>query len=131
MYLFKNNKLNINYQSEKKKKNRFRLRFHTAIVIKLLEKAIRDLGYLEGVSIKICNDFNGHFNEIKDIIFKRLTKIIPSLKEEDIVQTKFQKSSLIDDAAKSFREKDKEKLEDFNSVKLDLNELINIIKKQQ
>ena len=129
MYLFKNNKLNINYQSEKKKKNRFRLRFHTAIVIKLLEKAIRDLGYLEGVSIKICNDFNGHFNEIKDIIFKRLTKIIPSLKEEDIVQTKFQKSSLIDDAAKSFREKDKEKLEDFNSVKLDLNELINIIKK--
>ena len=87
MNLFKNNRLNINHQSEKKKKNRFRLRFHTAIEIKLLEKAIKDLGYLEDVSIQICNDFDGHFHEIKDMIFKHLTKIIPSLKEEDIVQT--------------------------------------------
>ena len=128
-YLFKNNKLNINHSSEKKRKNRFRLRFHTAIVINLLEKAIKDLGFIEEVNIQICNDFDGHFHEIKDMIFKHLTKILHSLKEEDIVQTKFQKPSLIDNVAREFREKINEGVKNYNLIKLDFNELASIIKR--
>lgn len=100
IYQFKQGNLNINSHSEKKKKNRFRLRFHTAIVIKLIEKAIYDLGSVEDVNFQICNDFDGHFHEIKDMIFKHIFKLIPNLKLEDIIQTKFQKPSLIDSAGK-------------------------------
>ena len=127
--LFKQGGLNINHHSNKKKKNRFRLRFHTAVVIKLIEKAIYDLGSVENVSFQICNDFDGHFNEIKDMVFKNISRIIPSLKLEDIVQTKFQKSSLIDAAGKSFRNKEKEKLKDYIKINLNLDELIKIVKK--
>jgi hypothetical protein len=59
--LFKRGDLRINHHSEKKKKNRFRLRFHTAVVIKLIEKAIYDLGAIDEVSFQVCNDFDGHF----------------------------------------------------------------------
>jgi hypothetical protein len=127
--IFKQGGLNINYNSPKKKKNRFRLRFHTAVVIKLVEKAIYDLGSLGEVSFQVCNDFDGHFNEIKDMIFKNISKIIPSLKLEDIVQTKFQKPSLIDNAGKSFRNRENEKLKDYTKINLNLDELIKIIKK--
>jgi hypothetical protein len=127
--LFKQGELNINHYSYKKKKNRFRLRFHTAVVIKLIEKVICDLGSVDEVSLQICNDFDGHFNEIKDMIFKNVSIIIPSLKLENIVQTKFQKPSLIDDAGKLFRNREKEKLKDYNKVSLNLNELIKIVKK--
>ena len=129
IYLFKKGELKINHNSKSKKKNRFRLRFHTAIIIKLIEKAIYDLDYINGVSIEICNDFNGHFHEIQDMIFKNLSKLIPSLKLEDLVQTKFQKPSLIDEAGKIFRENNQNKLKDYKIVKLDLKELIKIIKK--
>jgi hypothetical protein len=127
--LFKKGELNINRHSEKKKKNRFRLRFHTAIVIKLIEKTIYDLGAIEEVDFQICNDFDGHFHEIRDMIFKHISKLIPDLKPEDIVQTKFPKPSLIDDAGKIFRNNDKDKLREFNIVKLNLEKLIKIIKK--
>jgi len=127
--LFKRSELKINHHSDKKKKNRFRLRFHTAVVIKLIEKAIYDLGSVEEVSFQVCNDFDGHFNEIKDMIFKNISKLIPSLKLEDIVQTKFPKPSLIDDAGRAFRSRNKEKLMDYNKIDLNLDELINIIRK--
>ncbi|MFH1187197.1 MAG: hypothetical protein V1697_03460, partial [Candidatus Levyibacteriota bacterium] len=129
IYLFKKKELNIHAHSEKKKKNRFRLRFHTAIVIRLIEKAIYDLGSVDEINIQICNDFDGHFHEIKDMIFKNLTKLIPNLKPEDIVQTKFQKPSLIDEVGKAFRNNDKNKLKKYNQVKINLDELIKIIKK--
>ncbi len=127
--LFKKGELNINHNSKKKRKNRFRLRFHTAIIIKLIEKAIYDLGSTEEVNIQICNDFDGHFHEIQDMVFKNISNLIPSLKLEDIVQTKFQKPSLIDNAGKTFRNNDKMKLKDYNIVKLNIDELIKIIKK--
>ncbi|MBU2616758.1 MAG: hypothetical protein KKB79_02120 [Nanoarchaeota archaeon] len=127
--LFKKGELNINHNSKKKRKNRFRLRFHTIVVIKLIEKALYDLGSIDEVNMLICNDFDGHFHEIQDMIFKNIFKLIPSLKLEDIIQTKFQKPSLIDDAGKAFRNNDKDKLKDYNLVKLNLIELIKIIKK--
>jgi hypothetical protein len=127
--LFRKGELNINGYSEKKKKNRFRLRFHTAVIIKLIERVIYDLGSVEEVDIQICNDFDGHFHEIKDMIFKHISKLIPSLKLEDIVQNKFQKPSTIDEAGKAFNDRDKSKLNQYNNIKLDINELIKIIKK--
>lgn len=123
---YRKGNLNIKGYSEKKSKNRFRLRFHTAIVIKLLEIAIKDLGFVDEVNIQICNDFDGHFHEIKDMIFKNISRLIPLLKPEDIVQTKFQKPSLIDDAGKAFRDNN---IKGFNIIKLNIDELIRIIKK--
>jgi len=127
--LFKKGDLNINHHSEKQKKNRFRIRFHTAIIIKLIEKAVYDLGSVEDANIELCNDIDGHFHEIKDMLFKHFTKLIPSLKPEDVVLTRFHKPSLIDDAGAAFRNKDKEKLKGFNQLKLNLDGLIKIIKK--
>jgi hypothetical protein len=130
VYLFRQGKFNIDCKvSDKKRKNRFRLRFHTAIVIVLLKKAVSDSRNIGEINIQICNDFDGHFHEIKDMIFKHISKIVPSLKPEDILQTKFQKPSLIDDAGKVFRNNDKSKLKDYKQIKLNLEELIEIIKK--
>jgi len=69
---FKKGHLKIDHSSDKKKKNRFRLRFHTAIIIKIIERVVYDLGKVEDLAIEICNDFDGHFNEIKDMIFKNI-----------------------------------------------------------
>ena len=79
IYLFRQGELNINQHSNKKNKNRFRIRFHTAVIIQLIEKAIFDLGSAEDIVVQICNDIDGHFHEIKDMIFKHISKLIPSL----------------------------------------------------
>lgn len=126
---FKSGKLNINHHSDKKRKNRFRLRFHTAIVIKLIEKAIYDFGTVEEVNFQICNDFDGHFHEIKDMLFKHISKIIPNLTPEDFIQTKFSKPSIIDNLGKAFREKNNQILKDCNILNLKLEDLIKIIKR--
>lgn len=130
--LFKRGSLRIvgssDRSSEKTQRNRFRIRFHTAIVIQLLKRAIKDLGYVDEVNIEICNDFDGHFHEIKDMIFKHFSKLIPSLKPEDIVSARFQKPSLIDDAGKTFRERDKPKLRDYTTIDLNIDDLYKIIK---
>lgn len=128
-HLFKEGKLNINHHSEKKRKNRFRLRFHTAIAIKLIEKAIYDFGTIEKMDIQICNDFDGHLHEIRDMIFKHISKLVPDLRKDDIVEAKFPKTSLIDKAGKNFRNNDKEELKNYNKVDLDKQQLIDIIKR--
>jgi len=128
-HLFRKQELNIINKSKKQAKNRFRIRFHTAVIIKLMEKGIYDLGSVDEANIELCNDIDGHFHEIKDMIFKYFAKLIPSLKLEDIVLTRFQKPSLIDNAGRAFREKNKQKLREYNQIKLDLHELIKIIKK--
>ena len=58
-----------------------------------------------------------------------INKIIPNIKPEDIVQAKFQKPSLIDNAARAFRENDKGKLKDFSIVSIHFDELVKIVKK--
>lgn len=126
---FKSGELNIIKGSDKIRKNRFRIRFHTALIIKLMEKAIFDLGQIDRMNIELCNDIDGHFHEIKYMIFDHFFKLIPSLKLEDIVLTKFEKPSLIDEAGKSFRTNDKEKLKNYTRINLNVEELIRIIKK--
>lgn len=101
VYLFKKGDLNINHKSERQKKNRFKIRF----------------------------DIDDHFHEIKDMIFKHISKSLINLKPEDIVLTRFQKPSLVDNSGKSFRKNEKEILKEYNIVKLDEGELIKIIKK--
>ncbi len=105
---------------------RLRIRFHTAVVVALIEFAIKDLSHVKDVNIQVCNDFDGHFHEIKDMIFKHISRLILKLKPEDIIMVKFQKPSLIDSAGKAFRNKESSK---FNSLILDEERLIKIIKK--
>lgn len=128
-YNFRKGELRIGGISEDKKKTRLRLRLHTSIIIKLLEKAIKDLGYVEDVNIQICNDFDGHFHEIRDMVYKNLNGLIPSLEIEDIVSTRFQKPSLIDNAGKAFRTKDKNLTKEYTPINLNSEELVKLIKK--
>lgn len=126
---FRKGYLNIHSTSEKASKNRLRIRFHTAIIIALIRKAVYDLGSIDKVSIEICNDFDGHLHEMSDMIYKNLLKLIPQLSPEDIISVRFQKPSLIDNAGKAFREKNKNLLKDYISVELNIKELYNLIKK--
>lgn len=126
---FKKGELKITAPSDRTRKNRLRIRIHTAVIITLITKAIRDLGFLGDVNIEICNDIDGHFHEIKDMVFKHLIRVLPNIKPEDIILAKFQKTSLIDEAGKAFRNNDKDKLKDYNQVKLNLDELTKLVKK--
>jgi len=74
---FRKGELNINNKSDKKRKNRFRIRFHTSVIIKVIEKVIYDLGSIDEINIELCNDIDGHFHEIKDMLFKHFIKLIP------------------------------------------------------
>lgn len=127
--MLRKDQLNINASTDKAKRKRLKIRLHTAVIIILIERAIKDPGLFDDINIELCNDIDGHFHEIKDMIFKHFVKIIPKLKPEDIVLTKFQKPSLIDEAGKAFRNNDRNKINQYNQVNLNLNELIKIIKK--
>lgn len=128
-FSFKRKALNIIAPTEKARKNRLRIRFHTAILIKLIERAIYDLGYIDEVNIELCNDIDGHFHEIKYMLFNYFNKLILNLKLEDIVLTKFEKPSLIDSAGSAFRRKNKIQLKDYIQLDLKSEEVIKIIKK--
>lgn len=124
---YKRGNLNINSQSEKKQKNRFRLRFHISIVIQLIMEALGKMDIKRDVNLQICNDFDGHFHEIKDMIFGHLKEKIKDLKREDIIQARFPKSSLIDISGKNIR--NRKEVKDYNLVKLNSKDLIKIIRK--
>jgi len=111
-----------------KRKNRFRLRFHTSVVIKLIEYFVSKNNVNE-LNIEICNDFDGHFHEIKDMVFKNISKIISHLKKEDIIQAKFPKDSLIDKVAKDFRSNNKERIKNHISIELNSKDLIKMIRR--
>lgn len=120
IYLFNNKKLKVT------DKLRLKIRFHTAIIILLLNKAIRDEGFLEEVNIQICNDIDGHFNEIKDMVYDNLSKLIPAIKRENIVQAKFSRYSLVNIAARNIREKNNLS-KDYILLKINEEELMKII----
>lgn len=94
-----------------------------------MEKAIKDEGYLEEVNIQLCNDIDGHFHEIRDMIYKRLSKILPLFKKEDIIQAKFPKTSLVDISCRNLREKNTKETIKYHLLKINEEELIKIIKK--
>jgi hypothetical protein len=116
--------------SEKTNKMRLRIRFHTSVIISLLKKAIYDMGgSIDKISILICNDFDGHFQEMKDMIYDHLSKLIPSFEKDNIILAKFPKPNFVDTCAKNIREKNKKETNLYNLVKLDEEELINLIKR--
>ncbi len=126
---FKQGSLRIKGTSDKTTKNRLRMRFHTAVIILLIKKALYDLGDIGDISLEVCNDFDGHFHELGDMLFTQLQRLVPTILREDIVLARFQKPSLIDNAGKAFRLKDKEKLRDFTQVKIEFDEIYRLIKK--
>jgi len=117
-------------KSETKKidKTRFRIRVHTSVIILLLKKIMESNKNIKEINIQICNDIDGHFHEIREMIFAHLSKINSFLKKEDIVQTKFPKTSLVVLAAKNIR-KHSQEIKNYNLIKLTLEELIQIIKR--
>lgn len=129
VHLFRQHDFNIKSTSPKKQKLRFKIRFHTAIIILLIEKAIKDEGRADDINIQICNDIDGHFHEIRDMIYGHLSKLVPSLQKEDIVQTKFQKTSLVNIAARNLREKNNKETINYIILKVDIERLIKLIKK--
>ena len=129
LFHYKKGDLKITSTTEKNAKNRLRIRFHTATIILLIKKALYDLGNAEDISLEVCNDFDGHFHEVGDMLFTQLQRLVSTIQREDIVSSKFKKPSLIDEVGKAFRSKDKDKLKDYMQVKLDFDELYNLIKK--
>jgi len=123
LHSFNAGELNIDSKSYRKNKLRFRLRFHTAVVIELIKKAAKNIE----VTIQICNDFDSHFHEIKNMIYDHISKINNKLKAEDILLTKFSKPSFIDTAGKDIRDKVYKK--DYTIIKLDIDTLKKVIRK--
>lgn len=115
-------------QNEKRDKMRLRIRFHTAVIILLIRKILDDNKNIQRLALEVCNDFDAHFHEIKDMIFRNIFRIFPSFRIEDIVQTKFNKPSLIDEVAKSLRERKTLKHIVIN-LKINYADLLKIIKK--
>ena len=112
-----------------KDKLRLSLRTHTAFIILFLQKALRDEGQADKLNIQICNDYDGHFHEIKDMIYKHISQLVPSLKKEDVLMSKFQKTSLVNVSAKNLREKNFKETQNYIIPKIELEDLIKIIKK--
>lgn len=114
-----------------KNKINFKVRFHTKIIILLLKEAIKGRKPNNPCKILICNDLDGHFHEIRDMIVKNLKNQMPNLKKENITQAYFNKDSLINKVAKALNNRNNKILQKYNVIKCDfkLNILRDIIKK--
>lgn len=112
----------------KRYRMRLRVRLHTALIFLLIKKYLSEHKFEDNLAIEICNDFDGHFHEIRDMIYKNLVKIIPNLKLEDILQVKFNKPSLIDNVAMDFRKKSSG-IENYHQLKINIDELMAILRK--
>lgn len=112
----------------KRYRMRLRVRFHTAMVFLLIKKYLSENKTESNIIIEICNDYDGHFHEIRDMIYKNLIKIILSFRFEDILQVKFNKPSLIDKVAANFRKRVHE-VQNYHQLNIDINELLRILKK--
>lgn len=125
---FRNNKLWKLDNSIKKERSRLAIRLHTSIVILLIKKALYGIGSSSLINIQICNDFDGHFHEIKEMIYSNISKLMPSFNKEDIVLAKFQKPSVIDTAAKNFREKNNDS-KIYSHLEINLEELLMLMRR--
>lgn len=112
------------------KRFRFVLRFHIAIIILLIRETIKENKELSKYKIEICNDYDGHFHEIKDMVFKNLRKDVFELKKEDIVPVRFERESLVNKAAHKFYKKEENKLENCKICDLKLEDLRKLIEKK-
>ena len=62
------------------------------------------------------------------MIYDNLSKLIPTIKRENIVQTKFSRYSLVNTAARNIREKNNQS-KDYLLLKINEEELVKIIQK--
>ena len=109
---------------------RFILRFHISIIILLIKEIIKENKGLERYKIEICNDYDRHFHEIKDMVFKNLNQEMKNLKKEDITSARFEKSSLVNQAAHKFFKREEKESKNYKFCNLTLEDLIKLIKKQ-
>jgi len=87
------------------------------------------MGKADKMTILLCNDFDGHFHEIQDMLYNYISKLVPSLQKENILMTKFLKPNLLDSAAKNIRINNKKETQLYNLIKINEDELIKLIKK--
>lgn len=131
LYLFRNNKLGLDTSKFSKNKQRVRLkvRAHSACIILLIKEILKDIGGFDNVVIHICNDIDGHFPDIRAMVYSNLKPDIVNLDaREHIIQFQFPKNSPVDVAAKKIRENNKD-TSLYNLPQLPIDELIKIIKK--
>jgi len=69
LHLFNSRQIKMNSTNSRKEKLRFKIRTHVSLIIYLIREAIKEMGYVDKIRIEICNDIDGHFNEIKDMIY--------------------------------------------------------------
>lgn len=118
-------KLGLYGKSAKKAKKQFRIRFHTTIVILTLQNALQKIPKNSQIHIEMCNDYDGHFHEIKNMIFDHISRT-HNLTEESIVQTKFDKPSKVDQLGQDLR---KGNVTGIEQTKLDYKNLVKYLKK--
>lgn len=126
---FKSGLFKINGKSKHKNRLRFKIRFHASIIILLMKEAIKQRNFVDDCKILLCNDIDGHFHEIRDMVLKNLQEIMPTLNKTDIIQTKFAKDSLVNTSAKAFRERNLKEICKYTECKLSLDDLRRLIKK--
>ncbi len=115
--------------SDQTNKMRLRIRFHTSVILLLLKKALFDLGSIDKVTILICNDFDGHFHEMKEMMYTYLFRLIPSLEKDNIILAKFPKPNFVDKCARDIRNKNRKETDLYNLIKINEQELITLIKR--
>src|SRR4030042_1121972 len=104
LHLFKNNELGIDTSKFNKSKQRVRIkvRAHSACIILIIKEIIKDFGGFENLVINICNDIDGHFDDIRSMLYSHLKYDVPSLDmKEHITRAIFPKNSLVNIAAKN------------------------------
>ncbi len=123
--------LGINDTKGKIDRLRFKIRLHTAIIILLMKEAVKKREILNDCKILICNDIDGHFQEIKEMLFYHIKVDIPNLEKINIIKSKFPKESLVNVSAKAFRERDTSKTNNYIECSFKFEDLKNIIKKRR
>ena len=64
-----------------KTKLRFKLRFHTSIIILIIKDIVSKFKDSERYQIELCNDYDGHLHEIKEMLFNHLKRFMKNLRE--------------------------------------------------
>lgn len=122
--------LGLNNKTKIDRKN-FAIRVHTSLLIIILKKVTQKREILNECKFLICNDIDGHFHEIKHRIFEHLKSTMPTLDKINILQQKFTKDSLVNTAAKAFREKNIDLTCKYNNCNISYDELFSYIKKER
>ncbi len=107
----------------------FKLRIHCTIIILIIKEILKKNNLTDRHHIELCNDYDGHIHEIKDMLFKNLKRDMINLNKEDIVRQKFDKNSLVNMSAYYFYTNNLDQIKDYYICKFKIEDLRDIIKK--